>query len=59
MLEEIGKGNFGRVYKGNCRGKIVAVKQLFAKDLEIKVLEEFKKEVAVLTYALIEFLIGP
>jgi len=49
LLEEVGKGNFGRVFRGNCRGKIVAVKQLFAKDLESKMLEEFRKEIAVLT----------
>jgi len=49
MLEEIGRGNFGKVFKGQCRGKIVAVKQLNS-DLKGKQMEDFRKEVSVLTH---------
>lgn len=48
-LVKVGGGQFGSVFKGECRGKIVAVKKLFAK-IDEKSLEEFRKEVAILTH---------
>eukprot|EP01116_Phalansterium_solitarium_P018988 TRINITY_DN5181_c0_g1_i4.p1 TRINITY_DN5181_c0_g1~~TRINITY_DN5181_c0_g1_i4.p1 ORF type:complete len:536 (-),score=149.58 TRINITY_DN5181_c0_g1_i4:297-1904(-) len=49
LLELISTGCFGTVYKGRCRGKIVAVKQLLKQQLEPKTLEDFRKEVDIMT----------
>lgn len=48
-LEQIGRGCFGTVFLGHCRGKTVAVKRLNTQRFDKKVLEDFKKEVAVFT----------
>jgi predicted Ser/Thr protein kinase len=48
-VEQIGKGCFGTVFLGECRGKTVAVKKLNTQRFDKKALEEFKKEVAVFT----------
>jgi serine/threonine protein kinase len=47
--EKIGGGCFGSVYRGRCRGKEVAIKKLFRQDVDEKTLNEFKKEVHVMS----------
>lgn len=49
IMEKIGGGCFGSVYKGKCRGQIVAVKQLHKQNLDSKTLEDFRKEVDIMT----------
>eukprot|EP01129_Flabellula_baltica_P003700 TRINITY_DN13441_c0_g1_i1.p1 TRINITY_DN13441_c0_g1~~TRINITY_DN13441_c0_g1_i1.p1 ORF type:complete len:578 (+),score=113.65 TRINITY_DN13441_c0_g1_i1:126-1736(+) len=44
----IGKGTFGAVYKGECRGDIVAVKILKTDQMKIKDLKDFKNECEIL-----------
>jgi hypothetical protein len=51
LQEKIGKGNFGVVWKGKCRGVDVAIKKLHAESFDPNTLEEIKKEVALMTYA--------
>jgi len=46
-LEEIGRGCFGSVHRGKCRGKEVAIKQLFKQELTQKAMEEFRKEIDI------------
>jgi len=51
LLEvEIGRGCFGNVFKGRCRGKAVAVKKLFQQEMEEETLKDFQKEVAIWTH---------
>jgi len=47
--EKIGSGCFGSVYRGKCRGFNVAIKQLLKQNLEQKTLEDFRKEVDIMT----------
>jgi serine/threonine protein kinase len=47
--EKIGGGCFGSVFKGKCRGVTVAIKQLHKQDLDPKILEDFRKEVDIMT----------
>jgi len=47
--EKIGGGCFGSVYKGRCRGADVAIKKLLKQDLDPRVLEDFRKEVDIMT----------
>eukprot|EP01129_Flabellula_baltica_P001831 TRINITY_DN11739_c0_g1_i1.p1 TRINITY_DN11739_c0_g1~~TRINITY_DN11739_c0_g1_i1.p1 ORF type:complete len:523 (-),score=125.74 TRINITY_DN11739_c0_g1_i1:23-1591(-) len=50
ILEKIGGGCFGDVFRGVCRGKDVAVKKLHVTELEDQMLEEFKKEVDIMIH---------
>jgi hypothetical protein len=47
---KIGGGCFGSVFRGECRGKEVAIKKLFRQDLSEKALNDFKKEVEICRY---------
>ena len=63
LLEKIGKGSYGVVYKGrlrglrllcttdSCTGKEVAVKKLYESKLDENTMESFKKEVAIMRFA--------
>jgi hypothetical protein len=55
LQREIGKGNFGVVWKGKCRGVDVAIKKLHAESFDPNTMEEIKKEVALMTYISINF----
>lgn len=48
--EKIGGGCFGNVYRGVCRGKQVAIKKLLTQDMDESTLNEFRKEVDIMTY---------
>eukprot|EP01088_Endostelium_zonatum_P006110 TRINITY_DN18219_c0_g1_i1.p1 TRINITY_DN18219_c0_g1~~TRINITY_DN18219_c0_g1_i1.p1 ORF type:complete len:1174 (-),score=270.18 TRINITY_DN18219_c0_g1_i1:46-3567(-) len=45
----LGTGSFGTVYKAKLNHKEVAVKQLFAQKMDQKTLDEFKKEVSIMS----------
>eukprot|EP00027_Filamoeba_sp_ATCC50430_P018551 CAMPEP_0168567218 /NCGR_PEP_ID=MMETSP0413-20121227/14878_1 /TAXON_ID=136452 /ORGANISM="Filamoeba nolandi, Strain NC-AS-23-1" /LENGTH=511 /DNA_ID=CAMNT_0008599375 /DNA_START=169 /DNA_END=1704 /DNA_ORIENTATION=+ len=49
LLEKIGKGSYGVVYKGRLRGKEVAVKKLYESKLDENTMDSFKKEVAIMS----------
>lgn len=49
--ELIGEGSFGKVYKGKCRGKDVAIKRLHKPIVDEKILNDFKREVHTMRYA--------
>jgi len=50
---------FGEVFKGLLHGKEVAIKQLLVKDkLNDEVLDEFRKEVQIMMYAISRFYLG-
>eukprot|EP01120_Amphizonella_sp_Union-15-10_P007506 TRINITY_DN2538_c0_g1_i1.p1 TRINITY_DN2538_c0_g1~~TRINITY_DN2538_c0_g1_i1.p1 ORF type:complete len:499 (-),score=110.21 TRINITY_DN2538_c0_g1_i1:204-1700(-) len=48
-LNEIGRGSFGSVIRGKCRGKDVAIKVLHKPITDEKTLTAFKKEVAIMS----------
>jgi hypothetical protein len=48
-LEVIGTGSFGKVYRGKCRGKEVAIKVLHKPITDEKALAAFKKEVGIMS----------
>ena len=50
-ISKIGQGCFGNVFRGECRGKEVAIKKLFRQDLTDKALRDFKREVEICRYA--------
>jgi len=43
----IGEGTFGKVYRGRCREKDVAIKVLHKQQMDAKTLANFRKEVAI------------
>lgn len=46
----VGKGQYGRVYRGICRGEAVAVKELDdISRIEAKVLADFQREVVIMS----------
>lgn len=47
FYEKIGGGCYGNVFRGECRGKEVAIKKLFKQDLKPESIAEFKKEVEI------------
>lgn len=46
--ETLGVGSFGKVVRGKCRGKEVAIKMLHKAVLDEEQLASFKKEVAIM-----------
>lgn len=50
MGQEIGTGTFGKVLRGKCRGKDVAIKVLHKPIDDEKTLNSFKKEVEIMRY---------
>lgn len=50
MGQEIGTGTFGKVLRGKCRGKDVAIKVLHKPIDDEKTLTSFKKEVEIMRY---------
>eukprot|EP01094_Clydonella_sp_ATCC50884_P026721 TRINITY_DN7426_c0_g1_i2.p1 TRINITY_DN7426_c0_g1~~TRINITY_DN7426_c0_g1_i2.p1 ORF type:complete len:505 (+),score=138.44 TRINITY_DN7426_c0_g1_i2:556-2070(+) len=49
VLDRIGVGQFGEVFKGRLHGKEVAVKKLISVAVNEEVLEEFKREAAIMS----------
>jgi len=49
VTETLGVGSFGKVLKGKCRGKDVAIKMLHKPILDEEQLASFKKEVAIMS----------
>lgn len=47
---ELGRGGFGTVYKGELEGTKIAVKRMKTGSIENKALEEFQSEIAVLSH---------
>jgi serine/threonine protein kinase len=47
--EKLGSGSFGEVYKGKLRGVDVAVKKLSLKQIDERKINQFKKEVAIMS----------
>mmetsp|Transcript_18128 Transcript_18128/g.51128 ORF Transcript_18128/g.51128 Transcript_18128/m.51128 type:complete len:540 (+) Transcript_18128:203-1822(+) len=48
-MEQIGGGCYGKVFKGTCRGKVVAIKKFHKQDFNEAVIREFQKEVKICT----------
>lgn len=47
--ELLGRGSFGEVWKGRCRGQTVAIKILNNQNIDAKLMEEFKREVSIVS----------
>ena len=45
--ECIGEGCYGKVYRGECRGKIVAIKKFLKQDLSQRIIDEITREVKI------------
>ena len=48
LEKSIGKGSFGEVFKGTCRGQTVAIKILNKQQLSEKQMREFEREVILI-----------
>ena len=48
MGVEIGTGSFGKVFKGRCRQKDVAIKVLHKQNFDQKTMEAFRREVKIM-----------
>lgn len=47
ILNLLGNGSFGKVYRGRCRSKDVAVKVLHHQELDEATIATFRKEVEI------------
>ncbi|KAH3745146.1 SHK1 protein [Pelomyxa schiedti] len=48
VTDEIGSGQFGKVYRANCRGKPVAVKVMQCPENCFNLLQDYRKEAAIM-----------
>lgn len=48
--KSIGKGTFGEVFKGKCRGETVAIKILNKQQLTEKQKQDFEREVVLIRF---------
>jgi len=49
FIEQIGEGCYGEVWRGKCRGQEVAIKKLHKQLLDAKTLNDFRKEVEIMS----------
>lgn len=54
--QKLGSGAFGDVYMGKFRGKTVAIKKLLFQELDDDSMDDFKKEVSMMTWGIITLL---
>lgn len=50
IVHVLGDGAYGTVYKGRCRSNEVAVKKLHTQNLSQDELDNFRREVEILSY---------
>jgi hypothetical protein len=48
LMQRIGSGSYGEVYKGSVRGQIVAVKKLHVRNLKAEQVDAFCKEASLM-----------